>query len=126
MPIYEYRCETCRARLSVLARTINAPPPRCTTCGGARVTRLPSRFAAPRSEEARLEALADPSGLGDVDEDDPKSVARWMNRVGRESGDDPGDEFEEEIERAAEDMSGEGDPGAEAFPGANDSGASDE
>jgi putative FmdB family regulatory protein len=84
MPIYEYRCEACRARLSGLARTIDAPSPRCTACGGARVTRLRSRFAAPRSEEAPIEALSDPSGLGD------------------------------------------GDPRAEAFPGATDSGASDE
>ncbi len=115
MPIYEYRCEACRARLSVLARTVDAPPPPCTRCGGAQVTRLLSRFAAPRSEEARIEAPADPSDLEDVD-----------GRVASESGDDLGDEFEGDIERAAKDISGEGDPGAEAFPGANDSGASDE
>jgi hypothetical protein len=112
--------------MSVLARTANDPPPQCATCGGAQVTRLLSRFAAPRSEDARLEALADPSRLGDVDEHDPKSVARWMNRLGRETGEEMGDEFQEDIERAAEEVSGDGDTGAEDVPGANDLGASDE
>jgi putative FmdB family regulatory protein len=126
MPIYEYRCEICRTRWSVFARTHRDPPPVCTACNGTRVTRLLSRFAAPKSEEARLEALADPSSLGDVDEDDPKSVARWMNRVSRESGEDLGTGFEEEMERAAEGISGEDDPGAQTFPGANDPGAHDE
>src|SRR5574341_1292020 len=125
MPIYEYRCDACRGQLSMLARTIDAPPPPCTRCGGAQVTRLLSRFAAPRSEEARIEAPSHPSGLGDIDENGPPRSARWMNRVGRESGDDLGDEFEEDIERAAENLSGEADPGAEAFPGATDAGASD-
>ncbi len=112
--------------MSVLARTVNDPPPRCATCGSAQVTRLLSRFAAPRSDEARLEALADPSSLGDVDENDPKSVARWMTRLGRESGEDLGEGFEEEIERAAEEVPGDGEPGTGDFPGANDSGATDE
>jgi len=126
MPIYEYRCNTCRNRLAVLARTVNAPPPRCERCGRSDVTRLLSRFAAPRSEEARMEALADPSSLAQVDERDPKSVARWMQRLGRETGADLGDGFEEEIERAAGDGTGDGESAAESFPGANDAGANDE
>jgi hypothetical protein len=67
-----------------------------------------------------MEALADPSSLGEVDEHDPKSVARWMHRFGREAGEDLGDGLEEEIERAAEDVPGDGDPAAEGFPGASD------
>lgn len=58
-----------------------------------------------------MEALADPSRLGAIDERDPHSVARWMRRFGRETGDDLGDGFEEDIERAAEDVShGDLDP----------------
>jgi hypothetical protein len=52
-----------------------------------------------------MEALADPSSLGAIDERDPRSVARWMRRFGRETGDDLGDGFEEDIERAADDVS---------------------
>ena len=59
-----------------------------------------SRFAAPKSEEARLESLADPSSLGGLDENDPKSMARWMKRMGREMGEDVGEDFDEAMEEA--------------------------
>jgi hypothetical protein len=60
--------------------------------------RLMSRFAMPRSEEARMDALADPSRLGDLDENDPKSLARAMRKMGREMGDEfAGPEFDEAV-----------------------------
>src|SRR5262245_2940431 len=79
MPIYEYHCADCRRRVSLLVMRISAPePPQCPRCGGAQLTRLMSRFATLRSEDDRLESLADPGQLGDLDESDPRSVARWM------------------------------------------------
>ncbi len=59
-----------------------------------------SRFAAPKSEEARLESLADPSNFGDLDENDPQSMARWMKKMGREMGEDVGEDFEEALDEA--------------------------
>jgi len=53
--------------------------------------RLLSRFSAPKSEEARLESLADPATLGGLDESDPKSVVRLMKKMGQELGEDVGD-----------------------------------
>jgi hypothetical protein len=49
-----------------------------------------SRFAMGRSDEARMEALADPSNLSGLDENDPASVARWMKKMSREMGDEVG------------------------------------
>ena len=63
-----------------------------------------SRFASPKSEEARLESLADPSKFGDVDENDPQSMARFMKKMGQEMGEDMGDDFDEAIEEAGSDM----------------------
>jgi hypothetical protein len=60
-----------------------------------------SRFATVRSEEDRLDSLADPSSLGDLNEDDPKSVARWMKRMGSEMGEDMGDDVDEALEAEA-------------------------
>jgi hypothetical protein len=58
-----------------------------------------SRFATIKSEDARLDALADPGSLGDVDESDPKSMARWMRRMGKELGEDvAGDDFDEMVD----------------------------
>ena len=57
-----------------------------------------SRFASPKSEEARMEALADPSNFGDLDENDPKSMARFMKKMGKEMGEDVGEDIDEAME----------------------------
>lgn len=64
------------------------------------LTRVMSRFATVKSEEARLDSLADPASFGDVDENDPASVARFMKKMGREMGDDLGDDFNEVVDEA--------------------------
>jgi hypothetical protein len=62
------------------------------------MTKLVPRVAAPRSEESRLEAMSDPSAFGDLDEEDPGSVARWARRMGSEMGEeDLGDGFVDEM-----------------------------
>jgi hypothetical protein len=63
-----------------------------------------SRFASPKSEEARLESFADPSKFGDVDENDPQSMARFMKKMGKEMGEDMGDDFDEALEEAGNGM----------------------
>jgi putative FmdB family regulatory protein len=100
MPIYEYRCEECKRKTSVLTlRVSEKVDPRCEHCGGRRLRRLMSRFATLKSEDARLEALADPTNLGGLDENDPKSMARWMRKMGKELGEDvAGDDFGEMVD----------------------------
>ena len=102
MPIYEYRCQDCRRRVSILLRSFGeaeTATPQCPRCGSSNLTRLISRVAVLRSEESRLDAMADPSSLGDLDENDPKSVARWMRRMSGELGEDMGDDFDEVVDR---------------------------
>ncbi|HVM98171.1 MAG TPA: zinc ribbon domain-containing protein [Candidatus Acidoferrales bacterium] len=100
MPIYEYRCRKCGKRFSVLTLRISEKAaPQCDKCGSKSADRLLSRFAMPKSEEARLESLADPSSLGDLDESDPKSVGRWMRKVGKEMGEDvAGEDFDQMVD----------------------------
>jgi putative FmdB family regulatory protein len=99
VPIYEYRCGDCRRKVTVLTlRASETVDPVCEHCGGRNLARLMSRFAMVRSDEARLDDLGDPSGLGGVDENDPKSMARWMREMGKELGEDAGDEFEEMVD----------------------------
>ena len=55
-----------------------------------------------------METLADPTRYGDLDENDPKSMARMMKRMGEEMGEDFGDELDaamEEGEQAEESTS---------------------
>jgi len=107
MPIYEYRCTDCGKRNSVLILSLSTQtPPACKYCRSARLERIMSRFAAPKSEEARLEALADPSQFGELDENDPKSMARLMKKMGREMGEDIGDDLDEALEEGGTDTTG--------------------
>jgi len=89
----------------------------CKFCGGEEVEQLYSRFAMPKSEESRLESLADPSSLSGLDENDPASVARWMKKMGKEMGEDfAGEDIDQLADEAAREAAGEGptDPGGGA------------
>ena len=104
MPIYEFLCRDCRKRSSILVMNLRNPAPAsCRLCGSSNVERLLSLFAAPKSEEARLESLADPANFGSLDENDPQSVARLMKKMGKEMGEDVGDDVEAMMDQAGED-----------------------
>src|ERR687886_1715301 len=104
MPIYEYRCANCKRRVSIFFRSYSSVgDAHCPNCDSTNLTRLVSRVAALKSEDARLEAMSDPSNFGEVDENDPKSVARFMKKMkselGGEMGDEMGPEFDEMVNR---------------------------
>jgi putative FmdB family regulatory protein len=108
MPIYEFLCQDCGRKMSALVLSRErVSEVRCKRCGSARLEKLFSRFATPKSEEARLESLADPSSIGGLDEEDPKSVARWMKKMGQEMGEDFGDDLDQAVEQ---EMAGEPGP----------------
>jgi len=127
VPVYEYRCADCRKRSSILFRSFSdVSQPVCPHCGSSSMAKLISRVVTIRSEESRLEALADPSSLAGIDEDDPKSVAAWARKMGSELGEDLGDDFDEMVdamERGEDpsDMMGGGDD----FGGGGDFGGGD-
>lgn len=98
MPIYEYHCQNCRKRNTYLILSSNVSALTCKHCQSANLERIMSRFSAPKSEEARMEALADPSNFGDVDENDPQSMARFMKKMGKEMGEDFGEDMDEAMD----------------------------
>ncbi len=103
MPIYEYRCQDCRKRSSVFVLSYKEQvEPVCPHCGSKNLARIMSRFATVRSEDARLESLAEDPGLADVDERDPRSVGRFMKKMGKEFGDELGDDFEGAVDEATD------------------------
>lgn len=101
MPTYEYRCLDCRKRVSIYQRyeEYGKVPVSCPLCGGGNLQRLLNRVRFVRSEEARLESLADPSFWDGVDEDDPRAMARMMRKMGEELGEEMPAEFEEVVDR---------------------------
>lgn len=106
MPIFEFRCQHCRKKTTALVLVrARMREVRCAHCGSADLVKLVSRFATVKSEADRLDSLADPASFGDIDENNPSSVARWMKKMGREMGEDFGDELDQAME---EEQSGGG------------------
>ena len=101
MPRYDYRCQSCKKR-SVIFQTYaeyGREKVKCPHCGSAELQRLIGRVRIARSEESRLDELSDPSDWGDVDENDPRSMARMMRKMGSELGEDMPGEFDEVVDR---------------------------
>jgi putative FmdB family regulatory protein len=103
MPIYEFRCEDC-GKISefLLIKTDETFIPRCKRCKSKKMSRVLSRVRVVRSEESRMESLADPTKWGDLDEKDPKTMAKWMKRMGKELGEDMGEDVDQMVEETME------------------------
>ena len=103
MPIYEYRCEDC-GKISefLLIKSDEIFVPRCKKCKSKKMSRVLSRVRVVRSEESRMESLADPSKWAGLDEKDPKSMANWMKKMGKEMGEDMGEDVDQMVDEAME------------------------
>ena len=101
MPTYEYRCQDCGKRVSIYQSydDYGHKPVHCPHCGGENLARLLTRVRIARSEESRLDSIADPDAWGDVGESDPRSMARMMRKMGREMGEEIPPEFDEVVDR---------------------------
>jgi putative FmdB family regulatory protein len=100
MPTYEYRCLNCNRRFSVFMtyREYGQKTVTCSHCSSEQVQRRIGRVRVARSEESRLENLADPSNLEGL-EDDPRALGRMMRQMSGEMGEDMGPEFDDVIDR---------------------------
>ncbi len=99
MPIYEYGCFDCRKRSSLFVRSMGtAVKAKCEHCGSKKVRRLISRVAVGRSSSGSLDNFDD-SMLADVDENDPRSMAKFARRMRDEMGEDMGPDFDQAIEQ---------------------------
>lgn len=121
MPIYEYYCRKCRRKMSFLVLSTASFRPLCKFCKGEDLEQLFSRFATPKSEDSRLESLADPSSFSGLDENDPGSVARWMKKMGKELGEDfGGEDIDQLAEEAAQEAAGGGETGNQGGPSSDE------
>ncbi len=113
MPTYEYRCKQCGRRTSRFFRSFSqAKNPTCSHCGSTDLPRLPSTFAFRRALDAGRN-LPSFETMGDYDENDPKSVSRWVEGMRRDMGEEFGHDFDDMLEEAAEPGYGDGDDGSD-------------
>lgn len=100
MPTYLYQCQNCSKRFEVFMtyEEYGSRELRCLHCDSDQVVRRIGRIRIAKSEDSRLEDLADPSMLDGL-EDDPKALGRMMRKMSSEMGEDMGPEFDEVINR---------------------------
>jgi len=77
------------------------------------MSRVLSKVRVIRSEESRMESLADPSKWGDLDEKNPKTMAKWMKKMGKELGEDMGEDVDQMVDEAMEEERGSMSGGGE-------------
>ena len=112
MPLYEYRCQECRRRSTVLVRSMfSTPDPTCEHCGGGNLTRLISKVSFRRSWGESLDWAPDSGYPTDADQDDPRQMAQWMRRMQREMGEEVTPEFDQMMEELESEADGAGADG---------------
>jgi putative FmdB family regulatory protein len=100
MPYYQYRCLNCRKRFEIFLsyNEYGEKAVHCPHCASDQVQRRIGRIRIAKSEESRLDALTDPSGLEGI-ENDPRALGKMMRKMGNEMGGEVGPEFDEVVDR---------------------------
>lgn len=100
MPNYEYRCLDCRRRFLVFLsyQEYGKKPVVCSHCGSSNIQRKIGKVRIGRSDESRLQSMADSDNLDRIDED-PRALGRMMRQMSSELGEDMGPEFHEVVNR---------------------------
>ncbi len=100
MPLYEYRCNKCHKRITLLIRE-NSSDLACPVCGGQELSRLFSTFSIKHTYLDNYESILDDSQLvKGLERDDPRALAEWNRRMSRGAEDDNvGPEYQEMLEK---------------------------
>jgi putative FmdB family regulatory protein len=100
VPVYPYRCQSCGKKfaLRLSYEEYDTQDIHCPHCRSEEVQRLIGRVRFARSEESRLDNMADLDNLAGL-EDDPRALGQMMRQMSSELGEDMGPEFDEVIDR---------------------------
>ena len=104
MPIYEFICQDCHKKISVLIRNISeSVTPTCRFCGSANLSRIVSNFAYHKSLQTVWEESGEPSLHPSEDYyKDPRNIGRWVEKKFKEMGEEMPSQLKEEIQAARE------------------------
>jgi putative FmdB family regulatory protein len=100
MPLYDFVCFGCQQRFDIYITysDYGKNAVTCPNCGSSQVKRRVPRVRVKKSEESRMESIADPSALAGL-EDDPKALGRMMRKMGSEMGEELPPEFDDVVDR---------------------------
>lgn len=99
MPLYEYRCNQCQKRITLLVRREDADLA-CPQCGGVSLSRLFSTFSVRHTYMDDYESiLNDPRLVSGLEGNDPRALAEWNRRMSRGMDEDLEPEHKEMLDR---------------------------
>ncbi|MDP1715144.1 MAG: zinc ribbon domain-containing protein [Anaerolineales bacterium] len=101
MPTYDFICNACQQRFDQFM-TFNEygnKAVNCTHCGSDKVRRRMTNVRIAKTDEGRLESMADDFSGFEGLEDDPKALGQMMRKMGGEMGEDLPAEFDEVVDR---------------------------
>lgn len=104
MPLYDYICLDCKNRFELFLTYAEYGSKKviCPACGSHATRRRLPRVRVAKSDDARLEGLAndfsDPDALAGLEEN-PQEMGKMMRRMGSEMGEDLPPEFSEVVDR---------------------------
>ncbi|MBI9051778.1 MAG: zinc ribbon domain-containing protein [Anaerolineaceae bacterium] len=100
MPTYRYRCLSCKMpfELAMRYQDYGVIPVKCTHCGNENVERRIERIRVLKDDAVRLQNMADPQNLANI-EDDPRALGKMMRNMESQIGENMGSEFDEVVGR---------------------------
>ena len=101
MPTYDFICNNCNQRFDVFLTfaEYGKKPVKCTHCNSKNVRRRMTKVRIAKSEDSRMESMADDFSGFEGLEDDPKAMGRMMRKMGKETGEELPPEFDEVVDR---------------------------
>jgi putative FmdB family regulatory protein len=101
MPNYDFICNHCNQRFDIFLTfsEYDKKIVTCAYCGSKNVRRRMTKVRIAKSEESRMDSMAnDFSGFEGL-ENDPQAMGRMMRKMGKEMGEDLPPEFDEVVDR---------------------------
>ena len=101
MPTYDFICNNCSQRFDVFLtfseygkKTVT-----CAHCGSKNVRRRMTKVRIAKTEESRMDRMADDFSGFEGLEDDPRAMGQMMRKMGKEMGEELPPEFDEVVDR---------------------------
>jgi putative FmdB family regulatory protein len=100
MPFYTYVCQDCRRKFDLFMAysEYGQKAGACKFCQSQNVKRAINRVRVLRSDESRMESMADPSSLEGLD-DDPRALGKMMREMSKQVGEEMPPEFDDVVDR---------------------------
>ena len=101
MPLYEYRCNHCRHRVTIFVRNSSrSSSVTCPNCGSSELARLFSGFSVRKSDTAVYdEILSDSQLTKGLMRNDPRALAEWNKKMSQGTDEELAPEHDEMLDR---------------------------